>query len=257
MNQLLFAIVAVVLLFVGMLVLLEVGRWLGQRAKAYDEQGARAGLGAVDGAVFGLMGLLIAFTFSRAATQFDTRRQMIAQEANAIGTAWLRLDLLPPGSQPEMRELFRRYLDSRLAVFEKIPDMKAVDDEEARTALLQAQIWARGTAACRQAPDPLTAQVIPALNEMFDVAALRSAGARIHPPAVIFVMLGMLALISALLAGYGMAGGRARSWIHMVGFGLIMAATVYVILDLEYPRRGFIRIDRFDQVLLQLRQSMN
>jgi len=108
--------------FVGMILLLEVGRRLGRRRQGRDEEGARAGLGAVEGAVFALLGLLIAFTFSGAAARFDTRRQMIVEEANAIGTAWLRLDLLPPAAQPELRDLVRRYLDARLAIYEKIPD---------------------------------------------------------------------------------------------------------------------------------------
>ncbi len=68
--------------------------------------------------------------------------------------------------------------------------------------------------------------------------------------------LAVLALTSALLAGYAMAGGRSRSWIHVIGFALIMAATVYVILDLEFPRAGFIRVDDFDQLLRDVRQSM-
>ena len=91
---------------------------------------------------------------------------------------------------------------------------------------------------------------------MFDIATTRTMAARTHPPAIIFVLLGVLALMSALLAGYAMAGGKTRSWIHMVGFALIIAASVYVILDLEFPRLGIIRVDSFDQVLIDLRQSM-
>ena len=98
-------------LFAGMILLLEVGRRLGRRRHGRDEEGARAGLGAVEGAVFALLGLLIAFTFSSAASRFDTRRQLIVQEGNAIGTAWLRLDLLLSSAQPELRDLFRRFLD--------------------------------------------------------------------------------------------------------------------------------------------------
>jgi hypothetical protein len=243
-------------LFVGMVLLVELGRRLGQRRQGKDEDGARAGLGAVEGAIFALMGLLVAFTFSGAATRFDTRRQLIVAEANAIGTAWLRLDLLPAGAQPELRDLFRSYLDARLAVYQKIPDWPAVRAELAQAGALQGQIWSRATTACRESANPLTAQLIPALNEMFDLAATRTAAAQIHPPAIIFVMLGVLALMSALLAGYAMAGGKSRSWIHVLGFALILATTVYVILDLEFPRVGFIRIDAFDQVLVEVRQGM-
>jgi hypothetical protein len=114
-------------LFGGILILLEAGRRIGARRIARDSEGARAGTGAVEGAVFGLMGLLIAFTFSGAATRFDTRRQLVTEEANNIGTAWLRLDLLPKGAQPALREAFRRYVDSRLEVYRKLPDLEAAE----------------------------------------------------------------------------------------------------------------------------------
>lgn len=152
--------------------------------------------------------------------------------------------------------MFRRYLDARLAVYEKIPDWKAVNAELAKVNGLQGDIWSRATAACRESANPLTAQLIPALNEMFDIASTRTAAAQIHPPAIIFIMLGVPALMSSLLAGYAMAGGKSRSWIHVIGFALILASTVYVILDLEFPRLGIIRIDAFDRVLVDLRQSM-
>ena len=243
-------------LFVGMVLLLELGRRLGRRRRGKDEEGARAGLGAVEGAVFALLGLVIAFTFSGAASRFDTRRQLIAQEANAIGTAWLRLDLLPANSQPELRDLFRRYLDTRLAGYQKMPDIEAAYAELNKANALQGEIWQRAVAACQPSPSPLQTQLIPALNEMFDIATTRMMATKTHPPAIIFFMLGVLALMSALLAGYAMAGGKTRSWIHVVGFALVIAASVYVILDLEFPRLGMIRVDAFDQVLVELRQSM-
>src|SRR4051812_42855896 len=92
-------------LFLGSLLLLEVGRRIGIRKLAEDAEGARAGVGTVDAATFALLGLLIAFTFSGAATRFDARRQLIIEEANNIGTAYLRIDLLPPEAQPALREL--------------------------------------------------------------------------------------------------------------------------------------------------------
>ena len=79
---------------------------------------------------------------------------------------------------------------------------------------------------------------------------------QVHPPPVIFVMLIALALVSSLLAGYGMAGGKSRSLLHMVCFAVVIAVAVYVILDLEYPRAGLIRVGAFDQALMELRQSM-
>ena len=112
MNKMLIATLLATGLFVGILIFLEVGRRVGGQRLALDPEGARAGTGTVEGAVFALVGLLIAFTFSGAASRFDARRDLIVQETNAIGTAWLRLDLLPASAQPAIRENFRRYVDS-------------------------------------------------------------------------------------------------------------------------------------------------
>lgn len=256
MDRSLISVLFAVALFVGMVLLLELGRRLGRHRRGRDEEGARAGLGAVEGAVFGVLGLLIAFTFSGAASRFDARRQLILEEANAIGTAWLRIDLQPPATQPELRDLFRRYMDARLAVYEKVPDMVAVREALAKAGTLQGEIWTRAVAAGGEASTPLSAQLVPALNQMFDIATSRTAVVHMHPPAIIYVMLGALSLMSALLAGFAMAGGKSRSWIHMLCFALMMGVTVYVILDLEFPRIGFIRVDAADRLLIELRESM-
>ena len=101
----------------------------------------------MDGAVFALLGLLVAFTFSGAASRFDARRHLIVEETNAIGTAYLRLDLLPASAQPALRDLFRRYLDSRLEVYRKLPDLDAAKAELARSTQLQGEIWSQAVAA--------------------------------------------------------------------------------------------------------------
>jgi len=245
-------------LFVGMLVLLEMGRRIGARRAERDPEKATAGLSAVDGAVFGLMGLLVAFSFSGAAARFDARRHLIVEETNDIGTAYLRLDLLPASAQPALRESFRRYVDARLAIYRKLTDIEAAKEELAHATRLQNEIWSQAVSACRAAESPATTTlVLSALNTMIDITTTRTMAMQMHPPTSIFVMLFGLALASALLAGYGMAAGKARSWLHMCGFAAIVALAVYVILDLEYPRLGFIRLDAFDQALVELRESMN
>jgi hypothetical protein len=247
----------VVSLFIAMLFLLEFGRRLGHRRLLTDPEGARVGVGAVDGAVFALLGLLIAFTFSSAAARFDTRRQLIVEEANAIGTAYLRLDVLPPGAQPALREKFRRYVDTRLEVYRKLPDLSAAQGELAKGGKLQEEIWSQAVAASEsEGAKPARVLVLPALNAMIDITTTRTMATKMHPPALIFAMLVGLSLVSSLLAGYGMAGAKARSWLHIVGFAAAMALAVYVILDLEFPRLGWIRVDAFDQVLVDVRASM-
>ncbi len=258
MNQVLVGGLFAAVLFVGMLALLETGwRW-GKRRLAQDPDAARDGVGSVEGAVFGLLGLLIAFTFSGAATRFDGRRALIVEEANDIGTAWLRLDLLPARPRAELQEQFRRYLDARLASYRKLPDQKAAFAALAESHAIQAEIWSRAVAALQEggsASAPML--LLPSLNAMFDIASTRAAAVKTHPPAMIFVMLAVVSLTSALLAGHGMAGGKKRSFIHRFGFAAIIAGAVFVIFDLEFPRLGFVRVDAFDQILVELRQGMD
>jgi hypothetical protein len=245
-------------LFLGMLMCLEAGRRLGIRRIRTEPEGKRPGLGAVEGAIFALFGLLLAFTFSGAASRLDTRRMQIAEEANAIGTAYLRLDLLPPEAQPALRDLFRAYVDSRLMVFRRLPDLKAALQELAKANSIQGDIWSRAVAACK-APgwNPQAAMlVLPALNEMIDITTTRTMMARTHPPRIIYGLLFALGLMCALLAGYATAEAGRRSLIHMIGFAAITVFTVFVIVDMEYPRAGFIRLDAYDQVLVELRDSM-
>jgi hypothetical protein len=245
-------------LFLGMLLLLETGRRLGVRRLASDPEGARAGTGTVEGAVFALLGLLVAFTFSGAASRFDQRRDLIVEETNDIGTAYLRLDLLPPSAQPALRDLFRRYVDSRLEVYRKLPDLQAAMAQLAHSTKLQGQIWSQAVAASRTegAPPSAAMLLLPALNQMIDITTTRTMAAQMHPPLVIFALLFALSLGGALLAGYGMAGGKSRSWVHMIGFAAVLAVAVNVIIDIEYPRLGFIRVATFDQALAELKDSM-
>jgi hypothetical protein len=239
-----------------MLLLLEVGRRIGLRRAAEGSQDAGAEVGVVDGAVFALLGLLIAFTFAGAASRWDTRRLLVIEEANAIGTAYLRLDVLPPDAQPALREKFRQYVDARLAAYRKLPDVSAAKEELARVAALQAEIWSEAVAACRrEGSQPARLLVLPALNAMIDITTNRTVAAKTHPPAMIYAALIALMFASSLLAGHALARGR-RNWVHMVGLAAAMALALYVILDLEFPRMGLIRLDVYDQVLVDVRESM-
>ena len=245
-------------LFFGMLIFSEIGRRIGTARLARDPEGLAKGAAAAEAAVFGLLGLLIAFTFSGAASRFEDRRHLVVAEANAIGTAYLRLDLLPVDAQPEMRTLFGRYLDARLATYQNVDDLIFAKAKLSESTALQGNIWTKAWAACQRpgAAAQATMLLLPALNEMIDITTTRQMATQNHPPLVIFLLLGGLSLVGALLVGYGSSPNKDRSWFHMVVFAAILSLTVYVIVDLEFPRLGLIRVDAADQVLIELRQSM-
>jgi hypothetical protein len=257
-GMMLWALVFAGGLFAGMLGMQHLGHVIAMRRIAHDPEGAKHGAGVVEGAVFGLLSLLIAFTFSGAVARFDDRRQLVGQEAILISTAWDRIQLLPADTQPGLRDLFRRYLDARLETYRAVGDRYASTAQWNHARELQGEIWNRGVSAASASPTTVAGVLfLPALNDMFDITVTRLMATQMHPPGIVHGMLATLALVGALLAGYHMAGSRTRSWLHSVGFALVLAATTYVILDIEYPRLGLIRVDASDEVLLDLRRLMN
>jgi hypothetical protein len=256
MDRLVASPVFAVSLFLGMLLLLEMGRRMAIRERKGSEKES-GGVAAVEGSVFALFGLLLAFTFSGSLERFNQHRALIAEETNAIGTAYLRIDLLSKSAQPTLRELFGKYLDARLDVYRKLPDIEAAKAALTTSTHLQEEIWAQAVTASRLAdshPDS-GKLLLPALNVMIDITTTREMAANLHPPAIIFILLFALGLGCSLLAGYGMATSR-RSWLHILGFTAITVITVVVILDIEYPRKGLFRADEYDQVLIDLRGQM-
>lgn len=245
-----------VLLFAGMLVMLESGRRYGTRQRRLYGESHAAGLSAVEGAVFALLGLLVAFTFSGAATRFDQRRSLIVEEANDIGTAYLRVDLLPPDAQPPVRQKFREYVDARIAAYRALPDMEQAQEHLNRANALQGEIWSLAIPAAQAAGAQAPVLLVPALNAMFDISNVRAWATQMHPPEVVFVLLASLALGCALIAGHGMAAAPERNWLHMIAFALVLASAVFVITDLEFPRMGVLRVDAFDQAIVDVRQGM-
>ncbi len=246
----------IVLLFLSVLLFLEIGHRMGLRRLKKDPNAPKVGFGAIEGAIFGLLGLLIAFTFSGAASRLDARKQLIVQESNAIGTAYLRLDVLPAAAQPALKENFRKYVDSRLEMYRALPDVKAATVWIKESQRLQGEIWSAAVAACREGVQPAAILVLPALNQMIDITSTRMMAFMIHPPLVVYVMLICLALICATLATYSLASTKRRNWLHWIGFAVIITVTISAIIDIEFPRAGFIRLDAADKMLIDLRENL-
>jgi hypothetical protein len=255
-----FAVLAVCIgVFVAVLAAIECGWRIGRAAVARGAHGLAKGVGATDAAIFALLGLMLAFSFSGAASRFEARRHLITSEANAIGTAWLRLDVLPQESQPVLRDLFRRYLDERLVAYEKTEDNDTFWRHIEAANALQGEIWSAARSASLQPGVPPMAMslILPALNNMFDIATDRLSATRNHPPTVLFVLMIALSLIASMFAGYNAAANVERTWLHSVGYAAVLSIVLYMILDLEFPRQGLIQVDSADIVLRELRASMN
>lgn len=243
--------------FLGMLGMLELGRRIGLWRLARDPDVAKEGIGAVEASILALLGLLVAFTFSGAAGRYDSRRDLVVQEANALGDAWARLDTLPEELQPALRDGLRRYVEARIETYRRLPDVEGAMAELRRSTAIQDEIWKGAVAACA---DPrgqrVTMLVLPALDAAFDMTTVRTAAAMQHPPVVIYVLLLVLALASALIAGHGLTSGKRRNWVSMAGYAAATAISLYLILDLEFPRIGLIRLDKEDRMLVEALDAM-
>ena len=154
--------------------------------------------------------------------------------------------------------LFRRYLDQRLDVYSDVTDTARTGKSLAAVAALQTQIWDLALAQSREdKSQPIVQSLLPALNDMFDIATARVLATRQHPHFAIFGLLLVLVLVSAFLVGFSQAKVARQSMLHMLGFSATTALALYLIIDLEYPRVGVIRVNSFDQALVELRESMN
>ena len=250
------AVVVSIGLFLGMLACLELGYRIGLYVSEKTEL-SHEGTGAIEAAVFALLGLLLGFTFANGISRLDQRRELIVREANAIGTAYLRLDLLPTSQQPEMRRLFREYLDARLSVYEKLPDLNAAERELTHAAQLQQEIWSKAVSAGLDDSSQNVARLLlPTLNDMIDVTTSRTIAWHTHLPPLIFGLSISVALLSGLLAGYDMAKRKGRSGLHVLLYALVISLTIYTVLDLDYPRFGLIRLNAADSALFSLRDSI-
>lgn len=231
-------------------------RW-GRRRLADEGEHADKGLGVIEGAVFALLGLLIAFSFSSAGNRFEMRRLLIAEEANAISTSYLRLDLLGRDLSEPIRPLYREYLEVRIAGSKHSDDAPAIAGSQAATESHQARIWAAVNAALEQKGEPALAMpVLGPLNEMIDITTTRRMAAMVHPPAIVFAALALVAVLATFLAGHARGLSGRRSPLHTVVFVLVISGTIYSIIELEYPRLGLVTIKDADVVLAELRGMM-
>ncbi len=133
--------------------------------------------------------------------------------------------------------------------------MQAAREEFARSVTLQQELWKLAVETIKKHGVPPLV-LLPPLNEMFDLASTRAARSYTHPPNAIFAMLVALALASALLVGFRMAGDQSRSLVHTVLYAGVLSLVIYLVVDLEYPRLGFIRVDAADRAMVEVRESM-
>jgi len=226
------------ILFVLMMLMV----WAGNTLRS--KKAETVSLSTIEGSLFGLLGLLLAFTFSMSANRYDARKAIIVEEANDIGTALLRTDMYGDSLRKAFRQDFHEYIKARIAYYDAGRDTGLINAASKKTEQISARIWNRAVAASHKSENlAATQQMIPALNAMIDVTTLRTAAGRSRVPDSIIVLLFLLSMACSFFAGYVIPSNKKMEKTTLLGFVLLTVFVIYVILDLDRPRRGIINMD--------------
>lgn len=234
----------------------EIGHRVGRVFQSRTDDSARSQTSAMQAAILGLFALLLGFTFTMSVQRFEARTRAVTAEANAIGTAHLRADLLPPADRAVAQDLLIRYIDLRI-------EASSVDlSHEGRLGQLsqeagdvQRRLWSLGAAAATRDPNPVsTGLFVQAMNDLIDAQGDRNAALRNHLPEFVLVLLLVGFIVGGGVLGYcGGLGGR-RAVFATVSMTVIIALVLFLVVDLDRPRRGIIRVDHSS--LVDARRAM-
>ena len=227
-----FVVFVLALLFQGLAAFL--GDFFRKRTRQF-KQGERHDFDTVQAATLTILALIIGFTFSMAVSRYDQRKTLEEAEANAIGTEYLRADLLPGDLGGHARELLRKYLDLRIAFYE---GDGGTGDIEKRTANLQNELWASVAPAAAQ-PTPVMALVIAGMNDVINSQGYTQAAWWNRIPIGAWAMMALMAISCNLLVGYG---ERRKGEYILFILPVVVSVGFFLIADLDSPRGGVIRV---------------
>jgi hypothetical protein len=227
----------------------ELGFRMGRWRQRQVTEGGDAAIGAMVGATLGLLAFLLAFLTSIAADRFDNRRAMVATDANAIGTAQLRSLYLPEPHRGEAQALYREYVEVRVPG----PGFD-IATTQSRSVAIQGRLWEQVLElADGQSGSELFSLYVDALNQLIEVHTLRNAAVQARIPPALLLMILAVAAMALFLVGYGDSYRPARSWVGLSVTTFIFAAVLILIVDLDRPLDGFLRVSQQPMIELQQR----
>jgi hypothetical protein len=229
------------LLFVVTFLLLWGAAWIGMAIRSRHRQfpeGMRSDYGVVVGATLTLLGLIIGFTFSMAVTRYDQRKTLEEEEANAIGTEYVRVDFLPAETASQLQTLLRQYTDLRAQFYvaHSGAELMRINSD---TASLQNQLWTAVAGAAKLQASPLSALAASGMNDVLNAQGYTQAAWWNRIPVAAWSLLFLIAVLSNVLLGYG---AHARAMVLSVILPLAVAVSFLLIADIDSPRGGIIRI---------------
>jgi hypothetical protein len=224
-----------------------------RRKRKLPDEVAGADPGLILGATLTLLGLIIGFTFSMAVSRYDQRKTYEEAEANAIGTEYVRADLLPAGDAQKLRGLLANYTDQRI-LFYTTHDERELGRGNAATAQLQTEMWSTAEKAAAAQPTPLTALVVAGMNDVLNSQGYTQAAFWNRIPPSAWTLMLVIGLCCNLLIGFCIRRAGMEFLVFLV-LTLVVSISFFLIADIDSPRRGIIRVRPVN--LMSLSQSFH
>ena len=247
------------ILFAALLVCLlaaaEIGFLLGRRARPDIDEYTRSQINTIQAAVLGMLALLLGFTFSMSTSRYEVRKQLVLDESNAIGTTFLRAQLLPEPQRKDTSDLLRRYVDIRLKFYSAGIEQVLLRQAIEKTEQTHKELWSHAAAVGEKDPRAITTGLfIQSLNEMIDLHSKRMAALENHVPEVVFILLYLVSIMAMGMVGYGCGLGGRRSLVMAMTTAFLIALVILIVLDLDRPARGLVKVSQ--QRLIDLQESL-
>lgn len=248
---------SVICLILFILMLLTVA--LGNRARArywHPEEGdTRGGVNSLLGALFGLWGFMLAFTFGQSGTRFENVRAMMVDEANSLRSAIIKADLFPDSVRDAYRADFHKYLEERIAFYDDAADEARLNKNREEISKTGRALWARTVEQSKKPNMSIPANnMINSLNSLFDMGIKREALLNAGVPPPIGLMLIILALAICFVGGFTTPAIKRKEWIVVTVFAFLAATILYITFDLSRPLQGLIKPDTGQQTIVDLRR---
>jgi hypothetical protein len=220
----------------------ELGFRLGLKFQARTPADTKSQIGVVEAALLGVLALLLGFTMTMAVSRFDHRRQLVVDEADAIGTACLRAQLLPAPEGREIADLLHQYIIVRVQYGTSGTDLVRLKSLHTETEQLQTELWTHAAAYAQKDPNPVkVGLLLQSLNQAFDLETERWMALQNHVPQSVIFVNAVVGLLAVTLVGYTFAMDGRRDVFSMCLLALSITLVLAVITDLDRPRSGFIR----------------
>jgi hypothetical protein len=225
-----------------MLATTEVGFRLGRKFEGSSPDKIRSQTSTVQAAILGVLALLLGFTMSMAVSRFEIRKQLVLDEANAIGTSCLRSQLMPAPEGPKIASLLRQYINIRVQYGTAGNDLARLESLRTQTARLQTELWSRATTYAQQEPNPVKAGLLlQSLNQAFDLEEARWTAFQNHVPESVIYVNALVGLLATSLVGYSFGVNGSRNIFSVCVLALAITMVLAVIIDLDRPRSAFMR----------------